>query len=140
MALGLTFTSLAHPSMAQLEAAPRSSPIIIVYRDDISNVRQLKGVAHYGGRLGRDQSVSFTVANESGEQVCSGSFSSESHRSGKFSLTCLKGLFSGNGNYEVQPGDRRNSFIARGQTTHGLPIMLVVGKPAGITEGQFLSP
>ena len=31
-------------------------------------------------------------------------------------------------------------FVARGQTARGLPIMLVVGTPSGITEGQFLSP
>jgi hypothetical protein len=33
-----------------------------------------------------------------------------------------------------------NSFIARGQTARGLPIMLVVGRPSGIADGQFLSP
>jgi hypothetical protein len=139
-AVGLALGLSACPSTAQPEGAGRRGPIIIVYRDDISNVRQLKGVAHYAGALGRDPSVSFTVANESSEQVCNGTFTSESRRAGKFSLTCLKGLFSGTGTYEQKAGDRRNSFIARGHTAHGLPIMLVVGTPSGISDGQFLTP
>jgi hypothetical protein len=140
VAVGLALGLSAHPSVAKSEAGIRPGPIIIVYRDDISNVRQLKGIAHYDGLLGRDPSVSFTVNNESGEQVCNGTFTSEARRTGKFSLTCLKGYFSGNGSYEIKKGDRRSSFIARGQTAHGLPIMLVVGRPSGITDGQFFSP
>lgn len=139
-AVGLALSLSACPSGAQSERATRPGPIILVYRDDISNVRQLKGIAHYGGVLGRDPSVSFTVANESGEQVCNGTFTVQSRRTGTFLLTCFKGYFSGHGSYEQKAGDRRNSFIARGETAHGLPIMLVVGKPSGITEGQFLSP
>jgi hypothetical protein len=140
VAVGLALGLSTRPSIAQPAAATRPGPIIIVYRDDISNVRQLKGVAYYGGLLGRDSSVPFTVVNESGEQVCNGTFTVESRRTGKFSLTCFKGYFSGNGNYELMAGDRRNNFIARGQTARGLPIMLVVGKPSGIADGQFLSP
>ena len=140
VALGLALTASACPSLAQPEGATRPGPIIIVYRDDVSNVRQLKGVARYAGALGRAPAVAVTVANENGEQVCDGTFTSESRRAGKFSLTCFKGIFSGSGSYEQKAGDRRNSFIARGQTPKGLPIMLVVGKPSGITEGQFLSP
>ena len=140
VAVGLALGLWAAPSIAQPEKPARQGPIILVYRDDISNVRQLKGVARYAGVLGRDPSVSFTVANESGEQVCNGTFTSESRRTGKFSLTCFKGYFSGNGTYEQKAGDRRNSFVARGQTAQGLPIMLVVGRPSGFTEGQFLSP
>lgn len=140
VAVGLALGLCACPSIAQPEGPTRPGPIILVYRDDISNVRQLKGVAHYAGALGRDSSVAFTVANDSGEQVCNGTFTSESRRTGKFALTCFKGYFTGSGSYEQKAGDRRNSFIARGQTAQGLPIMLVVGKPSGITEGQFLSP
>lgn len=140
VAVGLALALSAHSSMAKSESATRPGSIILVYRDAVSNVRQLKGTAHYDGQLGRDPSVSFTVVNETGEQVCNGTFTSESRRSGKFSLTCFKGYFSGNGNYELKQGDRRANFIARGQTAHGLPIMLVVGKPPGIVDGQFLSP
>ena len=140
VALGLALDLAARPSIAKTEAATRPGPIIIVYRDDVSNVRQLKGVAHYGGLLGSDPSVSFTVVNDSGEHVCNGTFTPESRRAGKFSLTCFKGYFSGNGSYERKSGDRGNSFIARGQTARGLPVMLVVGRPAGIADGQFLSP
>jgi hypothetical protein len=139
-AVGLALNLSARPSTAQPAAATRPSPIIIVYRDDISNVRQLKGVAYYGGLLGRDPPVPFTVVNESGEQVCNGTFTAESLRTGKFSLTCFKGAFGGNGTYERKAADRHDSFIARGQTARGQRIMLVVGKPSGITDGQFLSP
>jgi hypothetical protein len=140
IALALALDLSARSSIAQSEARTRPGPIIIVYRDDTSNVRQLKGIAHYVGVLGRDPSVSFTVVNEGGEKVCNGSFTSETRRAGKFALTCFNGYFSGNGGYEVEAGDRRNSFFARGQTARGLPIMLVVGKPSGFTDGQFLSP
>ena len=138
--VGLAFDLSPRPSMAQPAAGSRPGPFTLVYRDDVSNVRQLKGVARYDGVLGRDSSVSFTVANEGGEQVCNGTFTAESPRTGKFSLTCFKGLFSGNGTYERKAGDRRDSFIARGQTARDQRIMLVVGKPSGITDGQFLSP
>lgn len=138
--MGLVFDLSPRPSLAQPAVGNRPGPIKLVYRDDISNVRQLEGIAHYGGVLGRDSSVSFTVANEGGEQVCNGTFTAESPRTGKFSLTCFKGSFSGNGTYQRKAGDRRDSFVARGHTARGQRIMLVVGKPSGITDGQFLSP
>lgn len=140
VAVGLALDLSPRPSIAQQSAVSRPGPITLVYRDDISNVRQLKGVARYGGVLGRDSSVSFTVANEAGEQVCSGTFTADSPRTGKFSLTCFNGSFGGNGTYERKAGDRRDSFVARGQTARGQRIMLVVGKPSGIADGQFLSP
>src|SRR5688572_33306436 len=97
----------------------------------VSNVRPLKGTAHYQGFLGRDPTVSFNVTNDQGEQACTGAFTTESRRAGQFSLRCFDGQFSANGNYERKAGDRIDSFIARGRTAQGLPIMLVVGKPAG---------
>ena len=139
-ALGLALCLPAGLSSAKTGATTRPGPIIIVYRDDVSNVRQMKGVAHYDGVLGRDPSVAFTVINDSGDQVCNGTFTPEPHRTGKFSLTCFNGTFSGTGSYERKAGDRATSFVARGQTSRGQRIMLVVGKPAGIAEGQFLSP
>jgi hypothetical protein len=138
--LGLTLVLPAFPSVARSRGVTPPGPIIIVYRDDDSHVRQLKGTARYAGRLGRDPTVSFTVANEKGEEVCSGTFTSEARRAGKFSLTCFGGYFSGTGSYQHRAGDRANSFVARGQTAHGLPIMLVVGRPAGIARDQFLTP
>ena len=140
VALGLALYLPVRPSIAKTGATTRPGPIIVVYRDDVSNVRQMKGVAHYDGALGRDPSVPFTVVNESGDQVCTGTFTPEPRRKGKFSLTCFNGTFSGNGSYERKHGDRADSFIARGQTARGQRIMLVVGKPSGIAEGQFLSP
>lgn len=138
--IGLTTDLSPRPSMAQPAAAGRRGPVKLVYRDDVSNVRQLNGVAHYDGVLGRDSTVPFTIANEGGERVCNGTFAADSPRTGKFSLTCFNGSFGGNGTYERKAGDRRDSFIARGQTARGQRIMLVVGKPAGIKDGQFLSP
>lgn len=127
--------------MTPLPAAAKSKgQIIIVYRDDASNVRQLKGTARYDGQVGRDPSVAFTVANESGEQVCTGTLTSETRRAGKFSLTCFNGYFRGSGSYERQAGDRASNFVARGQTAQGLPIMLVVGKVPGYENDKFLVP
>lgn len=140
MVTGLALDLSPRPSMAQPAAGSRLDPFTLVYRDDVSNVRELKGVARYDGVLGRDSSVSFTVANEGGEHVCNGTFTADSRRSGRFSLTCFKGAFNGKGTYERKAGDRRDSFIARGQTARGQRIMLVVGKPSGIKAGQFLSP
>jgi len=140
LALGLAFDLAACPAVAGSQQATAPGPITIVYRDDVTNVRQLKGTAHYDGVLGRDPSVPFTIANENGERVCGGTFTIESPRTGRFSLTCFGGYFSGNGNYERKARDRINSFIARGWTAHGLPIMLVVGRPSGISDNQFLNP
>src|SRR5258708_7894296 len=111
-------------------------PITIIYRDDVSNVRRLNGVARYGAVLGGDQSVPFTVENEQAEQVCNGTFTKEGRYAGKFSLSCFGGYFSSNGNYERKTGDPINHFIARGQTARGLPIMLVVGRPSGTSGSQ----
>jgi hypothetical protein len=140
LTLGLTLEWAIYPAPAVARTGTPSGLIIIVYRDAVSNVRQLKGTAHYQGFLGRDPTVSFHVTNEQGEQACTGTFTTQSQRAGEFSLRCFDGQFSGNGNYERKAGDRIDSFIARGRTAQGLPIMLVVGKPAGISEDQFLSP
>jgi hypothetical protein len=104
-------------------------PISIVYRDDESNERILSGVASYDSVLGRDRAVHFMVRNQSAEPVCDGTFTKEGPNNGKFSLSCFDGYFSGNGQYERKTGDPNNSFIAHGQTSHGLPIMLVIGRP-----------
>jgi hypothetical protein len=136
----LALALLACPTVTRAQRATPLGPITIVYRDDVSNVRQLKGTAQYDGLVGRDASVSFVVANERGEQVCNGTLTRETDLVGKFSLTCFGGYFSGNGSYERKIGDRNNSFIARGQTARGLPIMLVIGHPSGISDNQFLNP
>jgi hypothetical protein len=118
-------------AVATSQAVTPPGPIMIIYRDDVSNVRSLNGVARYGAVLGRDQSVPFTVENEHGEQVCSGTFTKEGRYTGKFSLSCFGGYFGSNGNYERKTGDPINHFIARGLTARDLPIMLVVGRPSG---------
>lgn len=138
LCLALQLAICAAPAVAR--TGTPSGPIIIVYRDAVSNVRQLKGTAHYEGFVGRDPAVAFKVTNEQGEEACTGSFSSDSRRAGQFSLRCFGGQFSAQGSYERKAGDRADSFVARGKTAQGLPIMLVVGKPAGISDDQFLSP
>ena len=140
-ALGLSALDLsAWTAAAQPRKATPPGPIVIAYRDDVSNVRQLKGTVRYNGIVGRDPSVSFTVENERAEVACNGTLTTESRRTGKFSLSCFGGQFSGSGSYERKAGDPYNSFVARGQTARNLPIMLVIGHPAGISEDQFLSP
>jgi len=51
-----------------------AGPISIIYRDDVTNVRRMNGIARYGALLGRDRSVPFTVENERAELVCNGTF------------------------------------------------------------------
>ena len=106
-------------------------PISIIYRDDESNERILKGVVRYDSVLGRDRAVHFTIKNQSAEPVCDGTFTKEGPNNGKFSLSCFDGYFSGNGQYARKTGDPNNSFIAHGQTSRGFPIMLVIGRSAG---------
>jgi hypothetical protein len=115
--------------------ATPAGPMSIIYRDDVTNVRRMNGIARYSGVLGRDHSVPFTVENERAESVCNGTFTKEGTNSGTFSLSCFGGYFSGNGNYERKTGDPNDRFIARGQTSRGLPVVLLVGRPAGTYGG-----
>jgi hypothetical protein len=116
-----------------------SGQIIIVYRDAVSNVRQLKGTAHCEGFLGRDPTVSFNVTNAQGEQACTGTFTTESRRAGQFSLRCFDGQFSANGNYERKADDRIDSFIARGLMTQAFRSCWLSGSQLGFRR-LFLSP
>jgi hypothetical protein len=115
--------------------ATPAGPISIVYRDNDTNERRLNGTVRYGAVLGRDLTVPFTVENERAEPVCNGTFTNEGPNNGKFSLSCFGGYFSGNGTYERKTGDSNDRFIARGQTSRGLPIMLVIGRPASSRGG-----
>jgi hypothetical protein len=69
------------------------------------------------------------VENERAEKVCDGTFTWKGPNNDKFTLSCIN--FSGNGSYERKTGDPNDRFIARGQTSRGFPIMLVIGRPAG---------
>ncbi|OFX05639.1 MAG: hypothetical protein A3D94_09810 [Alphaproteobacteria bacterium RIFCSPHIGHO2_12_FULL_66_14] len=112
-------------------------PISIFYRDDRGNVARLNGVARYGALIGRDRSVTFTVENVRAEQVCDGTFTNEGPKSGKFSLSCFGGKFSGNGNYERKAGAPNDHIVARGQTSRGLPVVLVIGLPSQLAAGTY---
>jgi hypothetical protein len=114
---------------AEAPTATPAGPISIIYRDDASNERILNGLARYGGLLGRDQSVAFTVENERAQKYCDGTFTRAGPNNGKFTLSCIN--FSGDGSYERKTGDPNDSFIARGQTARGFPIRLMIGRPAG---------
>jgi hypothetical protein len=53
--------------------------------------------------LGRDPSVSFTVVNDSGEQVCNGTFTPVSRRAGKSPAAGTLGATLGIGCGETSP-------------------------------------
>jgi len=123
---------------------PRSSlpddsygPVSIFYRDDRGNVARLNGVARYGALIGRDRSVTFSVDNQRGEQVCEGTFTNNAPASGQFSLSCFAGKFSGNGSYQSKTGAPNDHIIARGQTSRGLPVVMVIGLPAQLAVGTY---
>lgn len=112
-------------------------PASIFYRDDRGNVARLNGVARYGALIGRDRSVTFSIENVRAEQVCDGTFTNEGPNSGKFSLSCFGGKFSGNGSYERKAGAPNDHIVARGQTSRGLPVVLVIGLPAQLAAGTY---
>ena len=112
-------------------------PASIYYRDDRGNVARLNGVARYGALIGRDRSVTFTVENVRAEPVCDGTFTNEGPNSGKFSLSCFGGKFIGNGTYERKTGAPNDHLVARGQTSRGLPVVLVIGLPSQLAAGTY---
>jgi hypothetical protein len=112
-------------------------PVSIFYRDDRGNVARLSGVARYGALIGRDRSVTFSVENPRGESVCEGTFTNEAPGSGRFSLSCFAGRFAGNGGYQSTMGAPNDHIVARGQTRHGLPIVMVIGLPAQLALNTY---
>ena len=123
---------------------PRSSlpddsygPVSIFYRDDRGNVARVNGVAKYGALIGRDRSVTFSVENQRGEQVCEGTFTNNAPASGQFSLSCFAGKFSGSGAYQSKTGAPNDHIIARGQTGRGQPVVMVIGLPAQLAVGTY---
>jgi hypothetical protein len=123
---------------------PRSSlpddsygPVSIFYRDDRGNVARVNGVARYGALIGRDRSVTFSVDNQRGEQVCEGTFTNNGPASGQFSLSCFAGKFSGSGSYQSKTGAPNDHIIARGQTGRGLPVVMVIGLPAQLAVATY---
>lgn len=112
-------------------------PVSIFYRDPTGNVARLNGLAKYGALIGRDRSVIFAVDNPRGEQVCEGTFTNDGPSSGRFSLSCFGGKFGGNGGYQSKSGAPNDHIIARGQTTQGLPVVMVIGLPAQLAVGTY---
>jgi len=112
-------------------------PTSIFYRDDQGNVARLNGTAKYGALLGRDRSVTFAVDNPRSEPVCEGTFTNDGPSSGRFSLSCFNGKFSGNGTYESHTGSPNDHIIARGQTRRGQPIVIVIGLPAKLAANMY---
>jgi hypothetical protein len=112
-------------------------PTSIFYRDGTGNIARLNGMTRYGALIGRDRSVTFTVENVRAEPVCEGTFTNEGPNNGKFSLSCFGGKFSGNGSYERKMGAPNDHIIARGQTSRGLPIVLVIGLPAQLAANTY---
>ena len=118
----------AAPEIATPSKSP-DSPLLLIYRDDQSNERRINLVIRYEAVMGRSREVPFTVENMKQEKACSGVFTADGPRTGRFTLSC--GFLEGSGTYQVAPGDRIDQFVARGQNPRGQPIMLVVGNPAG---------
>ena len=112
-------------------------PVSIFYRDDRGNVARVNGVARYGALIGLDRSVTVAVENVRHEEVCEGTFTNEGPANGKFSLSCFGGRFSGQGGYQSKTGLPNDHIIARGQTARGLPIVMVIGLPAGLAAGTY---
>lgn len=112
-------------------------PVSIFYRDDRGSVARLNGVARYGALIGRDRSVTFTVDNPRGEQVCEGTMTNENPGSGQFSMSCFGGKFSGRGSYDSRTGAPNDHIIARGQTARGLPVVMVIGLPAQLAAATY---
>jgi hypothetical protein len=112
-------------------------PASIFYRDDRGNVARLNGLVRYGALIGRDRSVTFTVDNPRGEQVCTGTMTNENPGSGQFSLSCFGGKFAGRGSYESKTGAPNDHIIARGQTGRGQPVTMVIGLPAQLATNSY---
>ena len=112
-------------------------PTSIFYRDDRGNIARLNGLVRYGALIGRDRSVTFTVENPRGEQVCNGTMTNENPGSGQFSLSCFGGKFAGRGSYESKTGAPNDHIIARGQTGRGQPVTMVIGLPAQLAANTY---
>jgi hypothetical protein len=112
-------------------------PVSIFYRDQTGNIARLNGVAKYGALIGRDRSVTFAVDNPRGEQVCEGTFTNDQPASGRFSMSCFGGKFSGSGTYQSKTGAPNDHIIARGQTGQGLPVVMSIGLPAQLAAGTY---
>ncbi len=112
-------------------------PVSIFYRDSTGNVARLNGVAKYGALIGHDRSVRFSVDNPRGEHVCDGTFTNAGPSAGRFSLSCFAGKFAGNGEYQSKVGAPNDHIIARGQTSQGLPVVMVIGLPAQLASGTY---
>jgi hypothetical protein len=112
-------------------------PSSIFYRDDRGNVARLNGTARYGALIGRDRSVTFAVENPRAEPVCDGTFTNDGPHSGRFSLNCFGGKFTGNGTYESRTGSPNDHIVARGQTGRGQPITMVIGLPSQLAANMY---
>lgn len=112
-------------------------PTSIFYRDNSGNVARLNGYARYGALAGRNRSVTMTVENSRGEQVCDGTLTSGGGNNGTFSLSCFGGKFSGNGGYQSKNGAPNDHIVGQGKTASGQPVVLVIGLPSQLAAGTY---
>lgn len=112
-------------------------PVSIFYRDPQGNVARLNGIARYGALIGHDRSVTFSVENVRAEPVCEGTFTNEGSANGRFSLSCFAGRFAGKGTYESRLGAPNDHIVARGQTSGGQPVVMVIGLPAQLAANTY---
>ena len=112
-------------------------PSSIFYRDPKGNIARLNGIARYGALIGHDRSVTFSVENVRSEQVCEGTFTNDTQKTGRFSLSCFDGKFNGRGTYESKVGAPNDHIVARGATPAGLPVVMVIGLPAQLAANTY---
>lgn len=112
-------------------------PVSIFYRDDRGDMARLNGLAKYGALIGRDRSATFVVDNPRGEQVCEGTFTNDAPGTGRFSISCFAGRFTGTGTYQSKIGAPNDHIVARGQTNRGLPVTMVIGLPSQLAASTY---
>ncbi len=81
--------------------------------------------------------MTFTVENIKAEPVCEGTFTVDQGTSGRFSLSCFGGKFSGNGTFENKTSAPNDHIIGHGQTATSQPIVLVIGLPAQLALSTY---
>lgn len=112
-------------------------PASIFYRDDRGNIARLNGQARYGALAGRNRSVTLTIDNSRGENVCEGTLTSTGGSGGAFSLSCFAGKFMGSGSYQNKSGAPNDHIVGQGQTSRGQPVVLVIGLPSQLAAGSY---
>jgi hypothetical protein len=52
-------------------------------------------------------------------------------------MSCFGGKFSSSGTYQSKSGAPNDHVIARGNTAHNLPVVMVIGLPAQLAAATY---